>query len=263
MHPLYRQVATLMETVAAEIVLPRYQNLAAEEIEEKAADDYVTIADKESEIRLHEGLSKILPEAGVVGEEAVAADPTVMDNVGNGLQWIIDPIDGTGNFAAGRAPFGIMVGLVDNGVIQAGWILDPLTGRMCHAALGGGAYIDEERIAAKETGADKPIAALAVYFLTVEQRAEIAVKAEGKLTLVDIPRCAAEQYPRLVLGTNDVSLFERSHPWDHAAGALLLNESGAKLARRDGTPYIIGDNKRGLLGASSHRMWDKAAQILC
>lgn len=263
MHALYRQVATLMETVAAEIVLPRYQNLAAEEIEEKAADDYVTIADKESEIRLHEGLSKILPEAGVVGEEAVAADPTVMDNVGNGLQWIIDPIDGTGNFAAGRAPFGIMVGLVDNGVIQAGWILDPLTGRMCHAALGGGAYIDEERIAAKETGADKPIAALAVYFLTVEQRAEIAVKAEGKLTLVDIPRCAAEQYPRLVLGTNDVSLFERSHPWDHAAGALLLNESGAKLARRDGTPYIIGDNKRGLLGASSHRMWDKAAQILC
>ncbi|MES1985028.1 MAG: inositol monophosphatase family protein [Pseudomonadota bacterium] len=263
MHPLYRQVATLMETVAAEIVLPRYQNLAAEEIEEKAADDYVTIADKESEIRLHEGLSKILPEAGVVGEEAVAADPTVMDNVGNGLQWIIDPIDGTGNFAAGRAPFGIMVGLVDNGVIQAGWILDPLTGRMCHAALGGGAYIDEERIAAKETGADKPIAALAVYFLTVEQRAEIAVKAEGKLTLVDIPRCAAEQYPRLVLGTNDVSLFERSHPWDHAAGALLLNESGAKLARRDGTPYIIGDNKRGLLGASSHRMWDEAAQILC
>ncbi|MES2271731.1 MAG: inositol monophosphatase family protein [Pseudomonadota bacterium] len=263
MHPLYRQVATLMKTVAAEIVLPRYQNLAAEEIEEKAADDYVTIADKESEIRLHEGLSKILPEAGVVGEEAVAADPTVMDNVGNGLQWIIDPIDGTGNFAAGRAPFGIMVGLVDNGVIQAGWILDPLTGRMCHAALGGGAYIDEQRITAKETGADKPIAALAVYFLTVEQRAEIAVKAEGKLTLVDIPRCAAEQYPRLVLGTNDVSLFERSHPWDHAAGALLLNESGAKLARRDGTPYIIGDNKRGLLGASSHRMWDKAAQILC
>lgn len=263
MHALYRQVATLMETVAAEVVLPRYQNLAAEEIEEKAADDYVTIADKESEIRLHEGLSKILPEAGVVGEEAVAADPTVLDNVGNGLQWIIDPIDGTGNFAAGRAPFGIMVGLVDNGIIQAGWILDPLTGRMCHAALGGGAYIDDERIAAKETGADKPIAALAVYFLTPEQRAEIAVKAEGRLTLVDIPRCAAEQYPRLMLGTNDMALFERSHPWDHAAGALLLNESGAKLARRDGTPYIIGDNKRGLLGASSPRMWDLAASILC
>ncbi|MGK2912402.1 MAG: inositol monophosphatase family protein [Sphingobium sp.] len=263
MHALYRSVATLMETVAAEVVLPRYQNLAAHEIEEKAADDYVTIADKESELRLYDGLSKILPEAGIIGEEATAADPTVLDRVGHGLNWIIDPIDGTGNFAAGRAPFGIMVGLVDNGIIQAGWILDPLTGRLCHAVLGGGAFIDEERISARESGAEKPIAALAVYFMTDEQRAEIAVRAEGKFTLVDIPRCAAEQYPRLVLGQNDVSLFERSLPWDHAAGALLLNESGAKLSRRDGTPYVVGDNKRGLLGAASPRMWDLAARILC
>lgn len=263
MHALYRSVATLMETVAAEVVLPRYQNLAAHEIEEKAADDYVTIADKESELRLYDGLSKILPEAGIIGEEATAADPAVLDRAGDGLNWIIDPIDGTGNFAAGRAPFGIMVGLVDNGIIQAGWILDPLTGRLCHAVLGGGAFIDEERISARESGEEKPIAALAVYFMTDEQRAEIAVRAEGHFTLVDIPRCAAEQYPRLVLGQNDVSLFERSLPWDHAAGALLLNESGAKLARRDGTPYVIGDNKRGLLGAASPRMWELAARILC
>ena len=263
MHALYRSVTALMETVSAEVVLPRYQNLASDEIEENAADDYVTIADKESELRLHEGLLRILPEAGVVGEEAVAADPAVLDGVGKGLQWIIDPIDGTGNFAAGRPPFGIMIGLVDTGIIQAGWILDPLTGRMCHAALGGGAFIDGERITARESGADKPIAALAVYYLSAEQRADIAVRAEGQLTLVDIPRCAAEQYPRLVLGQNDISLFERSHPWDHAPGALLLNEAGGRLARRDGTPYIIGDKRTGLLGASSPRMWDKAAAILC
>ena len=263
MHALYRAVTSLMETVAVDVVLPRYQNLARDEIEEKAADDYVTIADKESELRLHEGLSRILPEAGVVGEEAVAADPSVLDGVGQGLQWIIDPIDGTGNFAAGRPPFGIMIGLVDNGIIQAGWILDPLTGRMCHAALGLGAFIDEERVMARETGEALPVAALAVYFLTAEQRAEIGVRSAGQLTLVDIPRCAAEQYPRLVLGQNDISLFERSHPWDHAAGALMLNEAGGKLARRDGTPYIIGDKRTGLLGASSPQMWDKAAAILC
>lgn len=263
MHSLYRSVASLMETVAAEVVLPRYQNLAAHEIEEKAADDYVTIADKESELRLYDGLSKILPEAGIVGEEAAAADPAVLDRAGDGLNWIIDPIDGTGNFAAGRAPFGIMVGLVDNGAIQAGWILDPLTGRICHAALGSGAYIDEERITARESGAEMPIAALAVYFMTDAQRADIGRRAEGKFTLVDIPQCAAEQYPRLALGQNDVSLFERSLPWDHAAGALLLNEAGGRLARRDGSPYVVGDKKTGLLGAASPRMWDLAARILC
>ncbi|HEX7851470.1 MAG TPA: inositol monophosphatase, partial [Sphingomonas sp.] len=62
---LHDRVVTLMRTVARDIVMPRYQNLAAEEISEKAADDFVTIADKESELRLAEGLSAILPEAGV------------------------------------------------------------------------------------------------------------------------------------------------------------------------------------------------------
>ncbi len=262
MHTLYHPVTALMRQVAAEIVLPRYQNLAADQIEEKAADDYVTIADKESELRLNEGLAAILPEAGVIGEEACAADPSILDRAGTGLNWIIDPIDGTGNFAAGRPPFGLMVGLVQDGIILAGWILDPLTGRLCHAAKGGGAFIDEERITARESGAPLPIAALAVYFMSSEQRANISARAEGRMTLVDIPRCAAEQYPRLVLGQNDLSVFERSLPWDHAPGALFLNEAGGRLARQDGTPYIVGDSRRGLLGAASPRLWDEAAKIL-
>lgn len=262
MHSLYRPVTALMQQVAADIVLPRYQNLSADQIEEKAADDYVTIADKESELRLHEGLLAILPDAGVIGEEATAADPKVLDRAGIGLNWIIDPIDGTGNFAAGRPPFGIMIGLVQDGIIMAGWILDPLTGRLCHAAKDGGAFVNEERITARESGADLPIAALAVYFMTAEQRTDIAARSVGKLTLVDIPRCAAEQYPRIVLGQNDISVFERSLPWDHAPGALFVNEAGGRLTRQDGTPYVVGDTRRGLLGASSPRMWDMAAEIL-
>lgn len=262
MHALYRPVAELMERVAAEIVLPRYQNLAADDISEKAADDFVTIADKESELALIEGLAKIVPEAGMIGEEATAADPTILDRAGIGLNWIIDPIDGTGNFAAGRRPFGIMVALVDNGETQTGWMLDPLSGRLCHAVLGGGAFIDGERVTARESGADKPIAALAVYFMTPERRADITARAAGKLTLVDIPRCAAEQYPRLVLGQNDLAVFERTLPWDHAPGALFLSEAGGKLARPDGSAYVVGDMRKGMLGASSPRIWDAAAEIL-
>lgn len=262
MHALYRPVASLMEVVAAETVLPRYRNLAAHEISEKAADDFVTIADKESELRLHEGLSRIFPEADVIGEEACAADPAILDRAGSGLNWIIDPIDGTGNFAAGNPPFGIMVALVQDGITQAGWILDPLSGRLCHAALGKGAHVDGERVEARESGATPPIAALAVYFVTPEQRADIQDRAAGKLTLVDIPGCAAEQYPRLVLGQNDLSVFERTLPWDHAAGTLFVNEAGGRVARRDGSAYIIGDQRRGLLGAASPRLWDEAARLL-
>jgi fructose-1,6-bisphosphatase/inositol monophosphatase family enzyme len=81
-------------------------------------------------------------------------------------------------------------------------------------------------------------------------------------TLVDIPRCAAEQYPRLVLGQNDVSIFERSLAWDHAAGVLFLNEAGGKAARPDGTPYLVSDHRTGLIGAASPRLWDALAERL-
>ncbi|HKY80074.1 MAG TPA: inositol monophosphatase family protein [Sphingobium sp.] len=259
---LHDPVVALMREVARDIVMPRYQNLADHEISEKAAEDFVTIADKESEIRLAEGLAAILPEAGIIGEEACASDPAILERAGDGLNWIIDPIDGTGNFAAGRAPFGIMIALADAGTTLAGWILDPLTGRLCHAILGAGSHIDGERVEARESGGDLPVAALAVYFMTPEERADIQRRAKDQFALVDIPRCAAEQYPRLVLGQNDVSVFARTLPWDHAAGTLFLNEAGGCCRRLDGSDYVVGDTRRGLLGASSPRLWNLAAETL-
>ncbi|WP_066514281.1 inositol monophosphatase family protein [Sphingobium cloacae] len=251
-----------MRQVGRDIVMPRYRNLAAHEISEKAADDFVTIADKESELRLAAGLAAILPEASIIGEEACAADPAILERAGNGLNWIIDPIDGTGNFAAGKPPFGIMIALADAGTTLAGWIFDPLTSRLCHAALGGGSRIDGEPVQARESGADLPVAALAVYFMTPEERADIQSRSTDKFTLVDIPRCAAEQYPRLVLGQNDISVFSRTLPWDHAAGTLFLNEAGGLCRRLDGSSYQVGDQRPGLLGASSPRLWDVAAETL-
>lgn len=259
---LHRAVVPLMRAVARDVVMPRYQNLRAADISEKAADDFVTIADRESEVRLAEGLAAILPDAGIIGEEACAADPAILDQAGKGLNWIIDPIDGTGNFAAGRPPFGIMIALTDGGATLAGWIFDPLTDRLCHAMQGGGAFIDEERVTARESGEALPVAALAVYYMSADERARIEQRARARFTLVDIPRCAAEQYPRLALGRNDVSIFGRTLPWDHAAGTLFLNEAGGRCARPDGGAYQVGDTRRGLLGASSPRMWDMAAQVL-
>ncbi|WP_420145069.1 inositol monophosphatase family protein [Sphingobium sp.] len=262
MLELHDPVVALMREVGRDIVMPRFQNLSSDEINEKAADDFVTIADKESEIRLAEGLAAILPEAGIIGEETCAADPAILDRAGEGLNWIIDPIDGTGNFASGKAPFGIMVALADNGVTLAGWILDPLTGRLCHALLGGGSHVDGQQVQARESDGALPIAAISTIFMDPAERAAMERRSLASFTLVDIPRCAAEQYPRLVLGQNDVSIFARVLPWDHAAGTLFVNEAGGCCQRFDGSPYRVGDLSRGLMGASSPRLWDWAAATL-
>jgi fructose-1,6-bisphosphatase/inositol monophosphatase family enzyme len=255
-------VQALIRDVAARIVMPRFRMLDAGQIEEKAPDELVTIADKESEIALIEGLTRLLPESRVIGEEGVSVDASLLDGIGEGVAWIVDPIDGTANFAAGETPFGIMVALVADGVSEAAWLFDPVLNRLCSAGRGQGAFIDGERVTARTSGAALPVAGLSTKYLPPEMREQIEQRAEGKMQCVGIPRCAAEQYPRVVLGTNDLALFWRTHVWDHAPGALILTEAGGRIARFDRTPYAVTQTGKGLLAAATPQMWDEAAAIL-
>ncbi len=256
------EVASLMRAVSADVIMPRYRNLADHEVMEKAADDLVTIADQQSEEKLSEGLAKLLPEARIIGEEACAADPSLLNGICDGLVWIIDPIDGTGNFAAGRAPFGVLIALVDAGNVLSGWIYDPIANRLCHAERGKGATIDGEPVRARESRAPLPIAGLSTLFVDEAVRADLEARAEGALQMVPIPRCAAEQYPRIALGGNDFALFNRTLPWDHAAGVLFLSEAGGKVSRADGSPYQLDQDWGEMIAAASPAMWDRAAKIL-
>ena len=256
-------VAALMRDAATRAILPRYRTLTADQIDAKAADDVVTIADKEAELILSEGLASILPEAAIVGEEAAHADPALLERLGDALCWIIDPLDGTNNFARKKPPFGMMVALAEAGETIAGWIYDPLSNRLIHAHRGGGAWLDEERLTARPSGAEPPIAAVSLVFMDQGQRAAMKQQIAPHYTLVDIPRCAAEQYPRLVLGVNDLSIFERTLAWDHAAGVLLVNEAGGMAARPDGRAYRVDEaHLPGLIGASSPALWHGLAERL-
>lgn len=255
---LHAAVEAIMRETNERAILPYYQALETHQIIAKAADDAVTIADRESEALLTERLAALLPEAAVVGEEASFADPSVMEQLPDRLCWIVDPLDGTNNFAAGKAPFGMLVALADKGVTIGGWILDGLSGRFCRTSAGGGAWINGERITARGTGEQMPVAAISMIFLDPERRERMKAQVAPHYRLVDIPRCAAEQYPRLVLGTNDISVFERALPWDHAAGTLFLNEAGGRCARPDGSEYRVDEfERRGLIGASSQALWDQ------
>jgi len=256
---LTRAVHAIMLDAANRAVLPHYQQLAASEITAKAIDDAVTIADTESEAILAEALAALMPEAAIVGEEAAHADPALLDRLGDALCWIIDPIDGTNNYAAGRPPFGILIALAQAGECIGGWILDPLTGRFCSAERGQGARIDGESIRARTSGETPPVAAISVLFADAARREALKTHIAPHYHMVDIPRCAAEQYPRLVLGVNDLSIFERTLAWDHAAGALFLNEAGGQCARIDGSPYCVDDHRKGMIAAASPGLWEELA----
>ena len=262
-HALTSAVLVAMQEASNRAILPRYQALSAHQVSEKAADDVVTIADHESEAILADRLAALLPEAAIVGEEAAHDDPSITDRLCDSLCWIVDPLDGTNNFASGKPPFGVLVALADKGEILAGWIYDCLTGRFCHAAKGSGAWIGEDRARASSSNETPPIAAISTIFMDQAERDAIKAHIAPHYRLVDIPRCAAEQYPRLALGQNDVSIFQRTLAWDHAAGVLWLNEAGGMAARPDGSAYRVDEHERtGLIGAASPALWHELAERL-
>jgi len=256
------QVSALLRTVATSVVVPRFRQLAAHEILEKSAGEIVTTVDREAEQRLHDGLAGLVAGARIIGEEAAEHDPSLLDGVGEGLVWLIDPLDGTANFAAGREPFGIMVALVDHGEPVAGWILDPLADRLYHATRGGGATCNGAPVRARPTGQALPVAALGTHFLVAERQMRVHAAAAPHMAGHPVPRCAAASYPRLTSGHDDIALFQRILPWDHAAGVLFLTEAGGMVTHWDRSPYRVGGPGAGVLASATPELWQIAADAL-
>lgn len=259
---LTSDVRRAMEAAAETALMPRYRRLEADEAEEKSAGEWVTVADRESEAMLSDALGKLLPSASVVGEEAVHAAPERMERLGDDYCWIVDPLDGTGNFAAGEGPFGIIVALATRGRVVGGWILDPLSGRFSWAVASAGAFIDDRRIEHRAVTGKTSIGLSALLKRQPERFAEIVERLSPTFTACDIPRCAAANYPAMLLEAPDLILYQRTLPWDHAAGVLLVEEAGGRAAHLDGGEYRVDDNRTGLLVATTPALWDQAAGLL-
>ena len=263
---LQMEVGELVRHAAMTAIMPRFGQLRACDVEEKTSGEVVTIADHEAEEILTEGLKKILPDVRVIGEEACELEASLMQGLDKGLVWIVDPLDGTANFAAGREPFGVIIALAQEGVTTAAWLYNPITDRMCFASLGRGAFIRNGRRATRRVvtrvNDARPIAALATQFMSATLRNAVVSAATDAFEIRPIPRCAAEHYPMLALCENHIAVFQRTLPWDHAAGALFLSEAGGRVSRWDGSPYAFHDGGLGIVAASSTSLWKSALETL-
>nr|BFE76771.1 inositol monophosphatase family protein [Actinoplanes digitatis] len=255
---LIDRATSLIREVAQTEVLPRWRHLSDAEIHQKSPGDLVTIADQEAERALTAGLTALLPGSQVVGEEAVAADPGVLGRVGDaGALWIVDPVDGTNNFAAGKTPFAVMVALLRDGELAAGWILDVVDDRMTVAEAGSGAYTDGLRVKVRTD--DPPASALSgavsrSYFPDdVRARMERGMGALGTVTRGR--HCAGYEYVAVVADVQQFATFWRILPWDHVPGALIVSEAGGTVLHLDGSPYRPTDSERGLLVAANEDVW--------
>ncbi|HEV2263041.1 MAG TPA: inositol monophosphatase [Stellaceae bacterium] len=245
-------VARLIREIAQSVILPRFGTLKREDIREKAPGDLVTVADLETERGLTARLCEIVPGSAVLGEEAVAADPGRLSLAATcDSLWIVDPVDGTANFARGQPGFAVIVAYVERGRTRGGWIFDPLGDRLVWAEAGAGAWSDGRRLRISPAPAE-PIGA--AYGRAVSGVRSVKAIEQAGMRTHNVGSSGIE-YIDLAVGAAHFALHSRSLPWDHAAGMLIAVEAGGHAAFLDGTRYDPGIHDRAVLAASDAACW--------
>ncbi|MFI8192721.1 inositol monophosphatase family protein [Streptomyces sp. NPDC085946] len=239
-------VEEAIRTAAGTEIMPRWRRLAAHDVDQKSGPhDLVTDADRKAELYLTEVLPALLPGSVVVGEEAVHANPASYEAVRGGAPvWIVDPVDGTRQFVHGDSGFCTLVALAQAGVLLASWTYAPARDQLATAVRGRGAFLDGRplRAGAPEPGRDLRVATSHPDYTTEEQkRALLGLRTPGVA-----PRScgsAGLEYLAVARGEMDATAFSWEAAWDHAAGLLLVEETGGAHLTRTGEPFrITGGN---------------------
>ena len=152
-----------------------------------------------------------------------------------------------------------MVALVRGDEVIGGWIHLPITGDTAIAERGGGASYDGERLPKLSPQTAELSGVVGVGKFSAPSLHPRAEALRGQVKQVKSLRCAGLDYLRLARGELDFVLFRRAWPWDHAPGALLVEEVGGVAGHGDGWPYRPSQafTKEGVLTARSPQVWQQ------
>ncbi len=235
------EVSALIQDVADRVIQPRFRALASDEVMQKRPGDLVTVADREAEAELTAALRAATPGSMIVGEEASFAEPHLLDGLGEAEHaWVIDPVDGTRNFAAGKEDYGVIVAEVRHGETTRGWIWQPRHGQLYVAERGAGATRNGEAL-------PRIVPRQAPWDAAVWPR--LRREDDPRLHLRPTRGSCAIDYPALARGELDALAYRTINPWDHLAGALLVTELGG-VAKVDGERYRPGSTGSVIVVAS-------------
>jgi len=229
----FNAVSAAIRDVAAEEIVPRFQNLKPDEVDTKSGKhDLVTAADQASEAALSARLKEITPDFAILGEEMAFDVPDAVRVLeGDRPVWVLDPVDGTHNFVHGNSRFGVILALVHRRKIEAGWLYAPVDDVMFAGAAGGGVT----RNGAPLTLPQEPPLSLAE--VRIDSPSRLVRTASADFAKVVSSRSSCWAYIDVLNGDIDVSISNPIYPWDHAAGVFLVNEAGGQATLITGERY--------------------------
>lgn len=221
-----------------------------------ALADIVTLADREVEALIRARLAEARPEDGFLGEET-GAERGISE-----VTWVVDPIDGTVNYAYGNPLYAVSIAAVIGEPVAGQWeaiaavVYAPAMGELFHAARGAGAWLGEDRLAVNaEVTAAGGLLATGFGYDPATHAGDLARVARVMPMARDLRRGGAASLDLAYVAAGRLDgYFERGlAPWDHAAGALLVTEAGGSFA------FVAGDeeNPRPLTVGSSPSIFER------
>ena len=261
-------VINILRRASRAEVMPRFRNLAASDIAAKSGpNDLVTAADLAAEAMITRALRQLFPSALIVGEEAVASDPSLPDKIADApLAFLIDPVDGTWNFAHGLSMFGMILCVTRFGKPAFGVIYDPTNDDWVIADSESPARLEGPLKAPRDlrVSMGKPIETMSGYIplgvFPMDQRIKLAATLPG-FGRVNSLRCSAHEYRMVAQGNTDFVLSGSLHPWDHAAGALICAQAGGHVEMLSGGPYDATLKNGYLLAAPDKTTWNRLKKV--
>ncbi|ADU97199.1 inositol monophosphatase [Thermovibrio ammonificans HB-1] len=237
-------VALLAAERASEVLLDYFGRLRELKVEEKARNDFVTEADKKSEMIIIKTIQESFPQHAIVAEES--------GSHGSGSwQWFIDPLDGTKNFIHGLPMFCVSIGVAYKGELVAAVVKAPLLEETFVAEKGAGAFCNGVKLKVSSRPFEEALVATGFPFRGKEMLdSYLKCFKEVFLSVSGLRRCgsAALDLAYTAKGVFD-GFWEMSlHPWDIAAGILLVEEAGGVVTDFEGGRSFLSSGN--IVGAS-------------
>jgi myo-inositol-1(or 4)-monophosphatase len=217
------RAASLVRQAARDELMPRFQHVA---VQRKQDGSLLTEADLAVQDRLERDLNAHWPGVALLGEEmSEALQRAVMSTRSSGI-WVLDPLDGTGNFANGIPCFGVSLALLDADGIAAGIVYDPVRDECFSALRGAGAWLGEAVLRAPPGPASLADCMALVDFKRLPAPLVEALAAGAPYRSQRSFGSVALDWCWIATGRCQVYLHGGQRLWDYAAGVLILRESG-------------------------------------
>jgi len=253
----WRHLAVATEAVLRAGKIQRERYGQGVEVELKGEIDLVTEVDRACEDAILEVIRSRYPDHDIVTEE------TDLARTGSRYVWIVDPLDGTTNFAHSYPMFCASVALTVDGESVAGAVFDPLRDELFTAEKGAGAHLNGRRL--QVTPEDRLIKSLIITGFPYDlherlvERLTPFIRVMSRARAVRRAGSAAIDLSYVAAGRADGFWEAVLKPWDMAAGRLLVEEAGGKVTRFDGTTVSMGPDE---IAATNGRIHDELLAAL-